>query len=87
MKPIEDTTSDARKMVERADASILQQSRLVVTIDSLDAEKGTVTYHGFDNRRVFRVVSDRRLMEGVKPGDVVTITFTRAQAVAITKAP
>jgi hypothetical protein len=87
MKPIEDTTSDARKMVDRPDASILQQSRLVVTIDSLDVEKGTVTYHGFDNRRVFRVVSDRRLMEGVKPGDVVTITFTRAQAVAITKAP
>ena len=41
----------------------------------------------FGNRRVFRVVSDRHLMEGVKPGDVVTITFTRAQAVAITKAP
>lgn len=87
MKPIEDTTSDAQKMVDRPDAAILQQTRLVVTIDSLDVEKGTVTYHGFDNRRVFRVVRDRRLMEGVKPGDVVTITSTRAQAVAITKAP
>ena len=87
MKPLEDTTSDAQKMVDRPDASILQQTRLVVTIDSLDVEKATVTYHGFDNRRVFRVVRDRRLMEGVKPGDVVTITFTRAQAVAITKDP
>lgn len=87
MKPLEDTTSEARKMVDRPDANILQQTRMVVTIDSLDVENGTVTYHGFDNRRVFRVVRDRRLMEGVKPGDVVTITFTRAQAVAITKAP
>jgi hypothetical protein len=44
-----------------------------------------VTYHGVDNRRVMRVVRDRRLLEGVKPGDVVTITFTRAQAASITK--
>ena len=87
MKPIENTTSDAQKMVERPDASILQQTKLVVTIDALDVEKATVTYHGVDNRRVFRVVRDRRLIEGVKPGDVVTITSTRAQAVAITKAP
>jgi hypothetical protein len=87
MKPIEDTTSEAQKTVDRPDARILQQTSLVVTIDSLDVENATVTYHGFDNRRVFRVVRDRRLMEGVKPGDVVTITFTRAQAVAITKAP
>jgi hypothetical protein len=87
MQPLEDTTSDAQKMLDRPDASVLQQTRLVVTIDALDVEKGTVTYHGFDNRRVFRVVRDRRLMEGVQPGDVVTITFTRAQAVAITKAP
>ena len=87
MTSIEDTTSAAQKMVDRPDAHILQQTRLVVTIDTLDVENAAVTYHGFDNRRVFRVVRDRRLMEGVKPGDVVTITFTRAQAVAITKAP
>jgi hypothetical protein len=35
---------------------------------------------------VFRVVRDRRLLEGVTVGDVVTITYTRAQAVGITKA-
>jgi hypothetical protein len=74
-------------MVDRPDARILQQSRLVVTIDSLDVERATVTYHGFDTRRVFRVVSDRRLMEDVTPGDVVTIIFTRAQAVAIDLPP
>jgi hypothetical protein len=85
MKPLEDTTRAAQEAVTRPDAGILQQTRLVVTIDAVDVEKATVTYHGFDNRRVFRVVRDRRLLEGVKPGDVVTITYTRAQAVAITK--
>jgi Cu/Ag efflux protein CusF len=85
MKPLEDTTRAAQGAVTRPDASVLQQTRLVVTIDAVDAAKATVTYHGVDNRRVFRVVRDRRLLEGVKPGDVVTITSTRAQAVTITK--
>ena len=85
MKPLEDTTRAAQEAVTRPDAGILQQTRLVVTIDAVDAAKATVTYHGFDNRRVFRVVRDPRLLEGVKPGDVVTITYTRAQAVAISR--
>ena len=85
MKPLEDTTREAQEAVTRPDASILQQTRLVVTIDAVDAAKATVTYHGVDNRRVFRVVRDRRLLEGVKPGDVVTITATRAQAVTISR--
>ena len=35
---------------------------------------------------VFRVVQDRKLLEGLKVGDVVTITYTRAQAVSIARA-
>ena len=85
MKPLENTTADAQKMVDRPDASVLQQTRLVVTIDSIDRETGAVTYHGFDNRRVLRVVQHPELLDGLAPGNVVTITFTRAQAVAITK--
>jgi hypothetical protein len=46
----------------------------------------SVTYHGFDNRRVFRVVQDRKLLDGLKVGDVVTITYTRAQAMSIARA-
>jgi hypothetical protein len=64
-------------------ASALQQTRLVVTIDAIDVATASVTYHGFDNRRVFRVVQDPKLLDGLKAGDVVTITYTRAQAAAI----
>ena len=67
-------------------ARLIQQTTLVVTIDAIDVATASVTYHGFDNRRVFRVVQDRKLLEGLKVGDVVTITYTRAQAVSIAKA-
>jgi hypothetical protein len=66
---------------------VLQQTRLVVTIDAIDVSTASVTYHGFDNRRVFRVVQDRKLLDDLKVGDVVTITYTRAQAVSIARAP
>ncbi len=85
MVPPEDTTGEARRQMDRPDARVLQQARLVVTVDALDAATGVVTYHGADNRRVQRLVQDRRLIEGLKVGDVVTITFTRASAVAIEK--
>jgi Cu/Ag efflux protein CusF len=68
------------------DARVLQATRLIVTIDALDLAAGSVTYHGSDNRRVFRVVQDRKLLDGLKVGDVVTITYTRAQAVSIGRA-
>jgi hypothetical protein len=85
MVPPEDTTAEARRQMDRPDARVLQQARLVVTVDALDAATGVVTYHGADNRRVQRLVQDRRLIEGLKVGDVVTITFTRASAVSIEK--
>ena len=68
------------------DARVMQRTRLIVTIDAVDVPAGSVTYHGSDNRRVFRVVQDRKLLEGLKVGDVVTITYTRAQAVSIGRA-
>jgi hypothetical protein len=68
------------------DVRVLQRTRLTVTIDAVDVAMGSVTYHGADNRRVFRVVQDRKLLDGLKVGDVVTITYTRAQAVSIGRA-
>jgi len=69
------------------DARVLQATRLTVTIDAIDISAGSVTYHGSDNRRVFRVVQDRKLLDGLNAGDVVTITYTRAQAVSIRRSP
>ena len=68
------------------DARVLQRTRLTVMIDAIDVAAGSVTYHGSDNRRVFRVVQDRKLLNGLKAGDVATITYTRAQAVSIGRA-
>ena len=84
--PIENSTADAQKNVTRPDAAVVQQLRLVVTIDAVDAAKGMVTYHGIDNRRVLRAVQHPKLLENVRVGDVVTITYTRAVAAAIEKA-
>jgi hypothetical protein len=87
MKPLENTTEEAKRNYTRPDASVMQQLKLVVTIDAIDRAKGMVTYHGFDNRRVVRAVINPSLLDNAKVGDVVTITYTRAQAVGITKTP
>ena len=43
-----------------------------------------VTYHGFDNRRgACDRCNIRQLIDGLKVGDVVTITYTRARAATI----
>jgi hypothetical protein len=63
----------------------MNQTKLTVTIDTIDTATHQVTYHGFDNRRVLRQVQDLRLIEGLKAGDVVTITYTRARAATIEK--
>jgi hypothetical protein len=86
MGPPQDTTEDAQKALDRADAKVLQQMKLVVTIDAIDTKMNTVTYHGVDNRRVLRQVQRPELMKGIQVGDVVTLTFTRAQAASIEKA-
>lgn len=83
--PIEVTTAEAQKHLDRGDAQIMNQTKLTVTIDTIDIATHQVTYHGFDNRRVLRQVQDLRMIEGLKVGDVITITYTRARAAAIEK--
>ena len=85
MSPPSDTTEEAQKALDRADASVMQQSKLTVTVDAVDTATSMVTYHGFDNRRVQRQVQHPKLIEGLKVGDVVTITYTRSRAAAIEK--
>jgi hypothetical protein len=85
MGPPTNTTADAQAALDRADASVMQQTKLTVTVDAIDSAGRVVTYHGFDNRRVQRQVLRPELIEGLKVGDVVTITYTRARAAAIEK--
>jgi hypothetical protein len=86
MTPPFDTTGEAKRTLDRDDAAVIQQIKMTVTVDAIDSGNRVVTYHGFDNRRVQRQVQDAALIDGLKVGDVVTITFTRARAAAIEKA-
>ena len=87
MGPPEMVTGADLDALKTDDARVMQRTRIIVTIDAIDMGTGSVTYHGSDNRRVFRVVQDRALLEGLSVGDVVTITYTRAQAVSIGRVP
>lgn len=87
MGPPETADGVALDSLKTDDARVSQRIRMTVTIDAVEPETGTVTYHGADRRRVYRVVRDRALLQGLTAGDVVTITYTRAQAVSIDRVP
>jgi hypothetical protein len=82
-----DTTAAAKKAPEAAQGDVLQQLKAVVTIESVDLPMQMIVYKGGDNRRVQRQVSDRRLLDGLKAGDVVEITYTRERAIALQRQP
>jgi len=78
--PPQETTPDARR---RGDEDVVEQLKTVVTIDSIDPQGLFVTYRTYDNRRIVHAVRDKALLEGIRPGDRVEITVTRARAVSI----
>ena len=84
---IMDTTADAKKAPEAAQTEVLQQLKAVVTIESVDLSMQMIVYKGGDNRRVQRQVSDPRLLDGLKAGDVIEITYTRARAIELQRQP
>ena len=87
MGPPEMVTGAELEALKTDDARVMQRTRITVTIDAIEMATGSVTYHGSDNRRVFRIVQDHKLLEGLSVGDVVTITYTRAQAVSVDRVP
>ena len=82
-----DTTAAAKKAPEAAQGDVLQQLKAVVTIESVDLPTQMIVYKGGDNRRVQRQVRDPQLLDGLKAGDVVEITYTRERAVALQRQP
>jgi hypothetical protein len=84
---VEDSTAAARKGRRGAQADVIQQLKMTVPVEHVDAAKQMITYKGADNRSVSRVVSDRRLIDGLKRGDTVEITYTRERAIELTKNP
>ena len=82
-----DTTADAKKAPEAAHSDVLQQLKGVVTIESIDPLTQTIIYKGADNRRVQRQVVNPHLLEGLKAGDVIEVTYTRARAISLQRQP
>ena len=78
--PVTNTTGDARKA---GGEDVIDQQKLVVTIDKIDSQGLFVSYRTHDNQRRMYAVQDKKLIEGLKPGDRVEITLTRARAVSI----
>jgi len=83
---VTDTTAAARKAGGSGGVEVLQQLKLIVTIESIDTRTQTVVYKGGDNRRVTRPVADPRWLEGLKPGDIVELTYTRERAFELERA-
>ena len=77
---VTDTTQEARKA---GDENIVLQQKLVVTIDNIDSQRLFVSYRTHDNQRRMYPVQDKKLLDGLKSGDRVEITLTRARAVSI----
>ena len=66
---------------------MLRQLKATVRIDSVDRRQNVVVYTTGLNLRVTRAVADPRLLDGLKAGDVVEVTYTRERAVDVQRTP
>ena len=87
-KPSEavETTATATSRDPSGKGEVLQQLRATVRIESVDRRQNVVVYTTGLNLRVTRAVADPRLLDGLKAGDVVDITYTRERAVDVQRA-
>jgi hypothetical protein len=75
-----DTTEDARKA---GHDQVLTQQKAVVTIEGIDSQGLFISYRTAGGVRGARGVRDKRLLQDLKVGDRIEITFTRERAVSI----
>jgi|RhiMethySRZTD1v2_1073278.scaffolds.fasta_scaffold1871940_1 hypothetical protein len=64
-------------------ATLASQDTRTVTITSVDPSVPSVTVTTDDGRSVTRKIEDKSLLDRVKPGDKVDITFTRAMITSV----
>ena len=78
-----DTTGTATSRDPSGRNDVLQQLKATVKIDSVDRRQNVIAYTTGLNLRVTRAVADPRLLDGLKAGDVVEVTYTRERAVDV----
>jgi len=68
------------------DATFSHQSTQTVTVEAVDRDAPSITVVTADRRVVSRKVEDRSLLEGIKHGDRIDITYTEALLANVTRA-
>jgi hypothetical protein len=81
-----DTTASATPTDPSERREVLQQLKAACTVESIDRGQNLLVYKTADNRRAIRAVIDPRLLDGLKPGDVIEITYTRERAIDLQRA-
>jgi hypothetical protein len=59
-------------------ATLSVQDRITVTVKAIDSAVPSITVTTSDGRTVTRKIDDKKVIEGLKVGDVVDVTYTRA---------
>jgi hypothetical protein len=81
-----DTTASATTRDPSERREVLQQLKAVCTVESVDRRQNLIVYKTADNRRVARLVIAPRLLDGLKAGDVIEVTYTRERAIDLQRA-
>jgi hypothetical protein len=81
-----DTTASATTTDPSERREVIQQLKAACTVESIDRTQNLIVYKTADNRRVVRAVIDPRLLDGLKPGDVIEVTYTRERAIDLKRA-
>jgi Cu/Ag efflux protein CusF len=79
-----DTGAVTRTPGTRPGATIAEQMTATVTVNAIDMKVPSVTFTTPDGRKLSSKVENPKNLEGVKVGDQVEITYTRALAISVT---
>jgi Cu/Ag efflux protein CusF len=63
--------------------TVAVQDKATVTVKAVDPAVPSITVTTADGRTVTRMVEDKKNIEGVKAGDRIDITFTRALVTSV----
>ncbi len=86
--PTQDATDAAltRAKSKLPAATLAVQDKRTVTVKAIDAAAPSITVTTSDGRTVTRKVEDKKNLTGIKVGDVIDITYTRALLTSIERA-
>lgn len=82
-KPLSYGASAKRAPGDKPGGTIAEQVKATVTINAVDAKVPSITVTTADNQKMSFKVENAKNLSGVKAGDKVEITYTRALAISV----